>query len=133
MSDEKLSSEAELQGLMALGQAFVRAVDTAGPRARGAPAERAPRAPTTYVVNRRGEKVAVLFDMITARNEDLRSNPAYGPELLAIDSPAITAEVVRRFRNGMTTRELDAETAATCIDRSSESCDNEWLAFARVI
>ena len=128
MSDEKFS---ELQGLMALGQAFVRAVaeTSRAPAARrAAPAARQPRAPTTYVVNRRGEKVAVLFDMITARNEDLRSNPAYGPELLAIDSPAITAEVVRRFRNGMTTRELDAETAATCIDRSSHHSDNEWLA-----
>lgn len=86
------------------------------------------RVPASYVVDRRGKRVPVLFDTITARNEDLRSNPAYGPELLAIDSPAITAEVVRRFRNGMTTRELDAETAATCIDRASHHSDNEWLA-----
>jgi len=103
MSDEKLS---EPKGLMPL----------------------APAAPTTYVVNRRGEKIPVLFDTITQRNEDLRSNPAYGPELCAIDSPAITAAVVRRFCNGMSTRELDAETAGICIGRSTHHPDYDALA-----
>lgn len=82
----------------------------------------------SYVVTRRGEHAPVLFDTITARNEDLRSNPTYGPELSFIDSPMITAEVASRFRNGMTTRELDAETAAICIDRASYHSDYEGLA-----
>jgi ribonucleotide reductase alpha subunit len=122
MTDETKFSE--LQDLMALGQAFVRAIEESAQDRRPAAAVDL----TTYVINRRGEKIPVLFDMITARNEDLRSCPAYGPKLLAIDSPAITTEVVRRFCNGMTTREIDAETAAICIDRSSYHSDNEWLA-----
>jgi ribonucleoside-diphosphate reductase alpha subunit len=69
--------------------------------------------------------------MITERNEDLCSNPAYGLELAAIDSPSITTEVVRRFRNGMTTRELDAETASICAQLATHHSDYEWLA-ARV-
>jgi ribonucleoside-diphosphate reductase alpha subunit len=113
------------EDLEALGQAFARAVaEWGGPQ----PLRAAPAAPATYVVNRRGEKVGAEFDKITARNEELRSNPAYGPELRGINSPAITAEVVRRFRNGMTTRELDSETVATCVDRCTESSDYEWLA-----
>ena len=87
-----------------------------------------PRAPTTYVVDRRGAKVRVLFDKITARNEDLCSSAAYGPELTEIDCPAITAEVVRRFRNGMTTRELDAETAAVCTEHGTHHNDYARLA-----
>jgi ribonucleoside-diphosphate reductase alpha subunit len=70
----------------------------------------------------------VLFDTITTRNEDLRSNPKYGPTLDTIDSPSITADVVSRFRSGITTRELDAETAAICIGRASHHSDYEWLA-----
>lgn len=87
-----------------------------------------PRALTTFVVDRRGDKVRVLFDKITARNEELCSNAAYGPELTEIDCPAITAEVVRRFRNGMTTRELDAETAAVCTERGTHHNDYSRLA-----
>jgi len=120
MSDEKFS---ELQDLMALGQAFVRAIEVTAP----SPTDQHPIL-TTYVINRQGKKVPVLFDEITARNEKLCSDPVYGPKLLAIDSPAITAEVVRRFCNGMSTAELDAETAAICIDRSTHHSDNEWLA-----
>lgn len=123
--------EEELATLMTLGGEFVRAVATrsrvVAPKAIRA-GRRAAGAPTTYVVDRHGAKVAVRFDMITERNEDLRSNPEYGPELAAIDSPAITADVVRRFRNGMTTRELDSETAAICIALSTHHSDNEWLA-----
>jgi ribonucleoside-diphosphate reductase alpha chain len=87
--------------------------------------------PAIYVINRHGDKVAVHFDIITQRNELLRSSPMYGPPLTAINSSAITAEVVRRFRNGMTTRELDAETAAICIDHSTHHIDYDHLA-ARV-
>ena len=93
-----------------------------------APGQRPPAPPTTYVVDRRGKKVPVRFDTITARNEDLRSNPAYGPELCAIDSAAITAAVVRLFCNGMSTRELDAETAGICISRSTHHPDYDALA-----
>lgn len=81
----------------------------------------------TFVVNRRGERVPLQFDLITERNEELRSDPRYGPELAAIDSPAITAEVARRFRNGMSTRELDAETAAICYGLATRHVDYEWL------
>lgn len=123
---------AELASLLALGETFRRAVNQKRHCNGSATKPRAPaaqaRAPATYVVNRRGEKVPVRFDMITERNEDLRSSPVYGAELVAIDSPAITAEVVRRFRNGMTTRELDAETAAICIQRATRHSDYEWLA-----
>jgi ribonucleoside-diphosphate reductase alpha subunit len=120
MSDEKRSKP---QDQMSLGQAFAHAEEAPEQRPPSAPAP-----PTTYVVNRRGEKIPVLFDTITERNEDLRSNPAYGPELCAIDSPAITAAVVRRFCNGMSTRELDAETAGICIGRSTHHPDYDALA-----
>lgn len=84
--------------------------------------------PSIFVINRRGDRIQVHFDIITQRNEELRSHSRYGYVLNAIDSAAITAEVVRRFRNGMTTRELDAETAAICIDHTSHSIDYDWLA-----
>jgi ribonucleoside-diphosphate reductase alpha subunit len=96
------------------------------------PGPRAGPAPAWYVVDRRGRRVPVRFDLITERNEELRSAPRYGPPLDAIDSAMITAEVVRRFRNGMTTRELDAETAAVCASFASYHGDYEWLA-ARVL
>ncbi len=134
-SDSEFSSEAEdshmgehigeFEDLDVLSRAFLNAVGL--PPRRTAP----PSPPATYVVDRRGAHVAVQFDKITARNEALRTNPKYGPVLAAIDSSAITAEIVRRFRNGMTTRELDVETAATCADRASHHSDYEWLA-ARV-
>jgi ribonucleoside-diphosphate reductase alpha subunit len=82
----------------------------------------------SFVINRHGEHIPVLFDTITSRNEDLRSGEQYGSVLEHIDSPAITAEVVKRFRNGMTTRELDIETAAICADRSTHHSDYEALA-----
>ena len=117
----------EICPLLELAGAFIRAVAITSRQTEAAKSP-ALREPTTFVVNRHGEKIPVLFDTITTRNEDLRSNPAYGPELRAIDSPAITAAVVRRFRNGMSTRELDAETAAICISLSTHHSDNEWLA-----
>jgi ribonucleoside-diphosphate reductase alpha subunit len=117
----------EFEDLDVLSRAFLNAVGAGAAPRRAAP----PSPPATYVVDRRGAHVAVQFDKITARNEALRTNPKYGPVLAAIDSSAITAEIVRRFRNGMTTRELDVETAATCADRASHHSDYEWLA-ARV-
>jgi ribonucleotide reductase alpha subunit len=82
----------------------------------------------SYVVNRHGKRVPVQFDVVTERIEELRSNPAYGPELSAIDSVEITAEVIKRFRNGMKTRELDIETVATCNERSPEHSDYDAMA-----
>ena len=121
----------EIAPLLALASAFratVRQSPAALPGPAPRPAPGATRAPASYVVNRRGQRVPVRFDMITERNEELRSNPKYGPELAAIDSPTITAEVVRRFRNGVTTRQLDAETASICIQFSTRHSDYEWLA-----
>jgi ribonucleotide reductase alpha subunit len=125
--------DSNFEHLMALGETFRRAASAERPvdRAAGGPAAGKARPPTTFVVNRRGEKVPVQFDRITERNEKLRSDPRYGPELAVIDSPRITTEVVGRFRNGMTTRELDAETAAICVQLSTRHSDYELLA-ARV-
>ena len=120
-----------LEPLLELAGAFTRALNEGYP-SDDIPEHKLTDGPeanlTTYVVDRRGKKRPVLFDKITARNEDLRSNPAYGPVLRAIDSPGITTEVVRRFRNGMTTRELDAETAAICTQLATTHIDNEKLA-----
>jgi ribonucleoside-diphosphate reductase alpha subunit len=116
---------AELTDLVALGNAFLRAVSK--PTARKPQPNRETQL-TAYVLNRSQKRVPVRFDLITERNEDLRSNLDYGPELAAVDCLSITADVVRRFRNGMTTRELDAETAAVCIQRATNHGDNEWLA-----
>lgn len=80
------------------------------------------------MVDRSGRRVAVRFDRITERNAELMSNPAYGPELAAIDSPAVTLLVIARFRSGMTTRELDAVTAAVCTQLAARHSDYEWLA-----
>lgn len=121
----------ELEDLVGLVHTFSRAA-TSGRSASQGPSARAERrgarAPASYVVDRHGARAPVRFDLITERNEALCSDPTYGPELLTIDAPLVTAEVVRRFRNGMTTRELDSETAAICIQRSTHHSDYEWLA-----
>lgn len=125
-----------LEDLAPLTAAFARLAGGSAPAAaRGAPEQAevaSRRREASYVVNRRGEQVPVEFDRITARNEELRSDPRYGRELASIDSPTITADVVRRFRNGMTTRELDAETADICIQLATHHYDYESLA-ARVL
>jgi ribonucleoside-diphosphate reductase alpha subunit len=82
----------------------------------------------SYVVDRHGAQVPVRFDQITARNEELCSDSRYGPELASLDCPTITAMVVSRFRPGMTTRELDAETAALCTQLATHHSDYERLA-----
>ena len=130
VNDAEASLPLSLRMLAPLSSAFAR---LAGPAAEPRPARgREPRREASYVVNRRGERVPVRFDTITARNEELRSDPAFGPELAYIDSSAITADVVRRFRNGMTTRQLDEETAAICFQLATHHTDYERLA-ARVL
>ncbi len=128
-AQDEMGLPLELQMLAPLSSAFSRLVGLA---AEVRAPDRRPRREASYVVDRRGEKVPVQFDKITARNEGLRSDPAYGPELASIDSPAITADVVRRFRNGMTTRQIDAETADICIQLATHHTDYESLA-ARVL
>lgn len=87
----------------------------------------------SYVLKRDGSRAAVRFDAITDRNEALCS-PAYGRSLDHVSSllPTITQEVVRRFKNGMTTHELDMLTASVCAARSTHHRDFSDLA-ARII
>jgi ribonucleoside-diphosphate reductase subunit M1 len=126
-TDQKKAERAEeLKHLLWLGEMFVRGVNTPPARSAALAPPAAARG-GSHVVDRAGNRVPVRFDMITARNEELCSS-AYGPELVSIDAPAITAEVVQRFRSGMTTRELDAETMAICVSRSAVHSDYEWLA-----
>jgi len=123
---EQLAEQlAELEGFEALGQVFARAVNAVAGPVTGPVAS---RPPPSYVVDRHGRQIRVLFDMITARNAALCEDPMYGPPLRSIDAPSVTADVVRRFRNGMTTRELDAETAGVCVARGTHNADYEWLA-----
>ena len=81
-----------------------------------------------YVIDRHGNMQCVKFDLITARNEELCSNPIYGQTITSIDCPKITADIVRRFKSGITTRELDAETADLCNQYSTHHTDYELLA-----
>ena len=123
----------EFAALQNLGRAFRAAVASAAHLQQAHLPKRAAvvephRGIASYVINRRGERDPVRFDRITARNERLCTEGVYGPELTAIDPPLITAEVVRRFRNGMTTRELDAETADVCTSRITHHGDYEQLA-----
>jgi ribonucleotide reductase alpha subunit len=76
-------------------------------------------------------QVRVRFDRITDRNSELCENPEYGPPLGGIDEAAlarITAQVAQEFRNGMTTRELDAAAAARCVHQATQNPDFDWLA-----
>jgi ribonucleoside-diphosphate reductase alpha chain len=87
----------------------------------------------SYVVKRNGEHAPVRFDAITDRNQVLCS-AAYGRSLDYVEKllPAITQEVVRRFKNGMTTHDLDMLTAAVCAAQSTRHQDFSDLA-ARII
>lgn len=87
----------------------------------------------SYVVKRNGEHAPVRFDAITDRNH-LLCSAAYGRSLDFIQNllPAITQEVVRRFKNGMTTHDLDMLTAAVCAAQSTRHADYSDLA-ARII
>lgn len=87
----------------------------------------------SYVVNRKGEHLPVRFDAITDRNAVLCS-AAYGRHLTHVEGllPMITQAVVRRFRNRMTTHELDMLTAEVCAEQSSRHRDFSDLA-ARIV
>jgi ribonucleotide reductase alpha subunit len=76
-------------------------------------------------------QVPVRLDRITDRNTELCENPEYGPLLEGIDAGALTrltAAVAREFRNGMTTRELDAAAAALCVHQATQNPDFDCLA-----
>jgi ribonucleoside-diphosphate reductase alpha subunit len=87
----------------------------------------------SHVVTRTGKRVPVRFDEITDRNLGLCSG-AYGRSLGYVENllPAITQGVVRRFKNGMTTHDLDMLTAAVCAAQSTRHQDYSDLA-ARII
>jgi ribonucleoside-diphosphate reductase alpha chain len=86
-----------------------------------------------YVINRTGDTVPVRFDKITDRNEHLLGS-AYGSQLRHVKKllTGITREVIKRFRNGMSTHDLDMLTAAVCTERSSHHPDYGNLA-ARIL
>lgn len=77
----------------------------------------------SYVVDRHGKKVRPRFDEITRRIEELCTNLSYGKELKEIDAPMVTAQVIPRFRSGMTTRELDAVVVSLCAAYGSHAPD----------
>jgi ribonucleotide reductase alpha subunit len=85
-----------------------------------------------YVINRSGEKENVRFDKISDRN-GLLCSAAYGRDLCAIDISHITQLVTTRFRNGMTTHDLDMETISVCASLSTNHRDYSSLAARLVI
>ena len=87
----------------------------------------------SYVIKRNGEHAPVRFDAITDRNQVLCS-AAYGRSLDYVEKllPAITQEVVRRFKNGISTHDLDMLTASVCAAKSTRHQDFSDLA-ARII
>lgn len=82
----------------------------------------------SHVVDRHGRKVRIRFDEITRRNEALCREPQYGQKLETIDAPLITAQVVARFANGMSTRQLDALTVGVCTSLTTHHPDYARLA-----
>jgi ribonucleotide reductase alpha subunit len=83
----------------------------------------------SHVVDRRGFRVPVRFDAITDRNAVLCS-AAYGRHLATVEPllPAVTQAVVCRFRNGMSTHELDMLTAEVCAAQAGRHRDYSDLA-----
>lgn len=86
-----------------------------------------------YVIKRDGTRAPVRFDSITDRNQTLCS-AAYGRRLDYIISklPGLTKQVVSRFRNGMSTHELDMLTAAICANHATHHPDYSDLS-ARIM
>lgn len=70
-----------------------------------------------YVLDRRGAPRPARFDQITDRNEALCAEE---PRIEGVDCAAVTADVVKRFRAGMSTAELDTEAAAACVARATQ-------------
>jgi ribonucleoside-diphosphate reductase alpha chain len=81
-----------------------------------------------FVVDRKGRRIPPRWDEITRRIEALCSDPAYGPPLDAIDAPMITLQVTMRFRNGISTREIDAIIVQLC--SSFGDASEDWLSLA---
>lgn len=85
-----------------------------------------------YVVDRRGNAVDVRFDRITDRLSALCAEPRCGRALEAVDVIGVVTAVIDRFRNGMTTRELDLAAAEVCAERSTRHREYDLLA-ARIL
>ena len=83
-----------------------------------------------HVVNRGGEHVQFRHDAITDRNRELCSSTRGGRKLDYLESrlDQITREVVRRFKSGITTHELDMLTAGVCAAQSTRHRDYGDLA-----
>lgn len=82
-----------------------------------------------YVINRSKNQEAVKFDRITDRNRELLNR---GTKPLAVLVDAITIEVIKKFINGISTRELDALTSSICLGEMSKHGDYATLA-ARIL
>ena len=83
-----------------------------------------------YVLGRSGRQETVRFDEITDRNRALCTEGKYGPPLAHVEKSlaAVTQDVVRRFKNGMTTRDLDLLTARVCAEKATSHRDYSDLA-----
>jgi ribonucleoside-diphosphate reductase subunit M1 len=83
-----------------------------------------------YVLDRSGGQRTVRFDEITDRNRALCTEEKYGPPLAHVEKSlaAVTQDVVRRFKNGMTTRDLDLLTARVCAEKATSHRDYSDLA-----
>lgn len=100
--------------------------------------ELAPRAepcPAPHVVDRHGRKQPARFELITERNAQLCAGGREGEcgARLELDCSALSAEVARRFCDGMTTRQLDFETVALCIQRAARDPAHDALAVRVLI
>ena len=68
-----------------------------------------------FVIKRNGFKQRFYFDKITARLENLLS----GEEKKAIDASIITEKVIQTIYSGISSEELDIESAKICHNLSS--------------
>lgn len=83
------------------------------------------------IIDRSGRTVPLHYDEITRRIEGLCSADC-GGRPLKIVAPELTRQVILRFTEGMTTRDLDMETAKICAARAGTSRDYSDLA-ARIL
>jgi len=89
-----------------------------------------------YVIKRDGSKVPAVFDAITERNKLLCSAVYGGKSLNHLLSTNklqdITDQVVERFKDGISTIELDELTTKVCISMATHHSDYTYLA-ARIL
>lgn len=89
-----------------------------------------------YVIKRDGSKVPAVFDAITERNKLLCSAVYGGKSLNHLLSKNklqdITDQVVERFKDGISTIELDELTTKVCISMATHHPDYTYLA-ARIL